>query len=1172
MKNLKKLLAIFLAIVLAFSAIGLVSVAQSPDGDVVYSMNFASISDIHYYPDTLYSDEDAAADLGLYDAAGNVLETAVETLAANAVESGLKYVLVPGDLTADAEYESHVALATALEKYEEMYDIDFLVINGNHDINTSDASSTASGEAEQVDTITADEFKEVYANLGYDLAIAEYTDTHGEESGYLSYVAELEDGYRLIAVDSCKYSFDEAIPQITGGAISDETMAWIEEQAALAIAEGDTPILMMHHRASEFLDIAASVLQNFVIDDYEYVAESFASFGINFIFTGHVHTNDIGIMVNDDGEVLYDCETSSIADFPNQYREMSISTYESGLVSMDYSIVDFDAVATYTKDGVTYDNSTYKYSSFQSQFGKVMDDGSIDMNVSYMLTDVVTEIVDEFIVDVEEYGSILEVISGEYGLDLEALLADFLEPYLGDGISILGYTLFSTENIIWFAEDLLDQIYDVYLEDPTYLYDFIFTIIDDLMSIEISEYQSTQLSYLEIGVDNEKGTIGDLLLSLMAYWYMGNEDASEDLFIQDVIEGFKDCSIVEMLIPYLLDVVVVDVLEDELLSSIEINVSALLSDDFLMKQLGDGLDYLVDKLLRGDNTYMNLVDIVLALEILDYTSITDALNKLFLDEYLTDSVYESVSLYLEYVATDFITDTNPLQNGDYDVSYTNANQEVEVSQENYRLPTMVAVTLGDDSETSANIKWFSKSTVGGDIEIYEDDGTGEPVFVGEATVTDDFSIELSSQTVERSFPGLDLGFIGFFDYYFDMNEHTAVITDLEPDTTYYYRVGDAEKGWWSETGTITTADGSDSVTFIHTTDPQAQNEIQYNASWSILLDLAYEMYPDTDFMLNSGDIVDDGSNTNQWQAAFDTASTQLMSTFFMPASGNHEEYGDYSLANQFVLPNMPEDQDLTTGAYYSFEYNNVYIAVLNTNDLDDNEQMTQEQIDWLTEDIAQTDATWKFVSYHKAIYSSGSHYDDSEIIALREQISELMTDLDIDMVFQGHDHIYFRTQSLVSNEVEACDMVYLEYNDQIYTTLVEPTGSTYVITGASGVKYYDVSDSYVEGEEFPAPACTYTLETPMYASIEIVDEILYFNAYALDTADDNAIELVDSFAIAKDVSQGNYIGEYVAPETEEEAEIESAFTLAIKEILATILEVFKVIINIIEIYVFNVEL
>ena len=60
----------------------------------------------------------------------------------------------------------------------------------------------------------------------------------------------------------------------------------------------------------------------------------------------------------------------------------------------------------------------------------------------------------------------------------------------------------------------------------------------------------------------------------------------------------------------------------------------------------------------------------------------------------------------------------------------------------------------------------------------------------------------------------------------------------------------------------------------------------------------------------------------------------------MPATGNHEEKDDNATVNNFVLPNVPT-QDTSSGVYYSYTYNNVHVAVLNTNDLGEDKALNK---------------------------------------------------------------------------------------------------------------------------------------------------------------------------------------------------------------------------------------
>lgn len=1157
MKNLKKALALLLSIMLVFSVCSVAVTAQPTNGGKKSELSFAVLSDPHYYPESLTGNNCQAwldycsINSKLFRYSDAIVRTALDTMLIRNPE--LKYIFVPGDLTKDSEYEAHTELAKIFLEYEDKYGVEFLVIDGNHDINSPNAETFVNGVKEPGRAITASEFRDVYAELGYDLAVAEYAEKGANIPGQLSYAADLEGGYRLIAVDSCIYSFGEPDTYKTEGAISDELMVWIKAMTDDAIAKGKEPLLMIHHNMSAHMEIEPSITHAFPLNDYMNKAEQFASWGINYAFTGHLHTDDTACVINDDGDVLYDVETASVTGFPNTYREITVTSFENGESEINVDSVDFDAEKQFTFDGVTYDKSSFKYKAFSLCYGGATSaDGKPDC--------------DEFLMAIVEtyLGGVLEDIRAEgsvnaylktLGVDLEEILGGFLEPYLGDGINFAGYNIFSVENIMWFINDLFGQIYDLYIENPDALMDLLGELVAKLINYEVSSLPCTKfIDTFGFGNPDKAGTLGEAVLSTLVYWAGGNEDISDDAFMQDVIKSFdKNGDLFKGFFDLVVDVLLHDLIEDSLLAKLEIRVDKLLADDEISKRLGEGVNYLLYYVLRGDFTYMNLVNTVFALDILPFKDLYDVLDQLLMKKYLTDSQFESLGIFVAYVLSDFNTDVNPVYKGDYDVTYSSAKVEVPVTQENFRLPTMVSVTLGEDKDESAYISWFSKSTVGGDIEIYKADS--EPAFTGAATE----GVTVKSETVTRSYPGIDLGFIGFFQYEYPMNRHVVELKGLEKGATYYFRVGDAERGWWSETGSVRVADGSDNVTFLHMTDPQSQNERQYNRAWAKVLESAFAAYPDADFIINSGDHVDHGDNQKQWAWMFNTGSDYLMNTYMMPAAGNHEGMGTNAIDNFFVLPGAPE-QDKTSGVYYSFDYNNVHIAVLNTNDLAADESLSADQVEWLKKDMHSSDAEWKFVVLHKALYSQGSHYKDDDVCAMREQLGALMPDLDVDIVFQGHDHVYLRTGSLDSNALVPYDKVYLNYGDNIYRTQVQPEGTSYVISGTAGVKTYIQNDVTLTDEYFPRGEKILSVDYPMYSAVRIEDGILYFDAYEVT---EKGSERVDSFAIQKDKSQGDINTEYVEPE----APVENEADKTLGKILDIIFRILRVLLSIFGLYI-----
>ncbi len=1157
MKTLKKALALILSIMLVFSVCSVAVNAQPSNGAEKSELSFAVLSDPHYYPESLTGDNCQAwldycsINSKLFRYSDAIVRTALDTMLIR--NPGLKYVFVPGDLTKDSEYEAHTELAKIFREYEDKYDVEFLVIDGNHDINSPRAETFVNGVKEQGRAITADEFRDVYAEFGYDLAIDEYAEKGANIPGQLSYAADLEGGYRLIVVDSCIYSFGEPDSYKTEGAIGDELMLWIKAMADDAKAKGMEPMIMVHHSLSAHMEVEPSITHAFPLNDYMSKAEQFAAWGINYAFTGHLHTDDTAAVINDDGDALYDVETASVTGFPNTYREITVTSFENGESEMEVNSVDFDAAKQFTFDGITYDKSSFKYKAFSLCYGgATSDDGNADC--AEFLMAIVETYLGGVLEDIKAAGSVGAYLKG-LGIDFEAILEGFLEPYLGDGISFAGYNIFSVENLMWFIDDLLGQVYDLYIDNPEALMNLLNEIVAKLVNYEVSSLPCTKfIDTFGFGDPDKAGTLGDAVLSSLVYWTGGNEDISDDAFMQDTIRNFdKDGELFEGFFNLVVDVLLHDIIEDSLLAKLEIRLDKLLADDEISKRMGEGVNYLLYYVLRGDFTYMNLVNTVFALDILPFKDLYDVLDQLLMKKYLTDSQFESLGIFVAYILTDFNTDVNPGFKGDYGVTYSSAKVEVPVTQENFRLPTMVSATLGEEKDSSAYISWFSKSTVGGDIEIYKADS--EPEFKGVATE----GVTVESETVTRSYPGIDIGIIGFFQYEYPMNRHVVELKDLEKGATYYYRVGDAERGWWSETGSIRVADGSDNVTFLHMTDPQSQNERQYNRAWAKVLESAFANYPDADFIINSGDHVDHGDNQKQWAWMFNTGSDYLMNTYMMPTSGNHEGMGTNAIDNFFVLPNAPE-QDKTSGVYYSFDYNNVHIAVLNTNDLAADESLSAAQVEWLKKDMKASDAEWKFVVLHKALYSQGSHYADDDVCAMREQLGSLMPELDVDIVFQGHDHVYMRTGSLDSNSLVPYDKVYLNYGGNVYRTQVQPEGTSYVISGTAGVKTYIQNDVTLTDEYFPRGEKILSVDYPMYSAVRIEDGILYFDAYEVT---EGGSERVDSFAIQKDKTQGDINTEYVEPE--EPAENETNKTLG--QILDVIFRILRVLLSIFGMYI-----
>lgn len=267
-----------------------------------------------------------------------------------------------------------------------------------------------------------------------------------------------------------------------------------------------------------------------------------------------------------------------------------------------------------------------------------------------------------------------------------------------------------------------------------------------------------------------------------------------------------------------------------------------------------------------------------------------------------------------------------------------------------------------------------------------------------------------------------------------INRHTAMLTNLEPDTTYLYSVGDGSEDGWTELCEFTTApEKVMPFSFVYMGD--AQNGLD---RWGSLIHTAYRERPDAAFYIMAGDLVNRGAERDDWDTFFQNSKGVFDRRQLVPCLGNHEyQNNNPSLyLDQFALPvNGPAA--VGPERAYSFEYSNALFVVLDSN------QLPETQVEWLDQQLANSKAVWKFVVYHHPAYSSSPKRDNPGV---RRVWGAIFDKYHVDMALQGHDHAYLRT--------------YPMKGEQRVGTPAE--GTVYVIS-VSGMKFYDQGDlDYIE--------------------------------------------------------------------------------------------------------------
>jgi len=297
---------------------------------------------------------------------------------------------------------------------------------------------------------------------------------------------------------------------------------------------------------------------------------------------------------------------------------------------------------------------------------------------------------------------------------------------------------------------------------------------------------------------------------------------------------------------------------------------------------------------------------------------------------------------------------------------------------------------GSDS-TQINFSWHSPGRAENDapcVRIWEGGGA-QTVFTGIGNIT--------KSTISNM-------------YY-----NRVTVTGLESDAAYFYQVGDG-KGNWSAENTFKTGNPN-SFSYLVFGDPQVYNRASGN-NWKNTLELAVGMYPNLSFLASTGDNVD--GNTKAQYDSFFTPQELLSSLPLAICMGNHEGSGTAPFAF-YNPPNADRSQN------YWYRYGNALFMVWNSNT-----GKADNLDEFLKNATAENgDATWRILNFHHVLYGQGV-YTLSDGVGLRAKYTPVIDKYDIDVVFNGHDHAYSR-----SNPV----------NGTVYITL----------NSASGSKYYSLS-------------------------------------------------------------------------------------------------------------------
>ena len=98
---------------------------------------------------------------------------------------------------------------------------------------------------------------------------------------------------------------------------------------------------------------------------------------------------------------------------------------------------------------------------------------------------------------------------------------------------------------------------------------------------------------------------------------------------------------------------------------------------------------------------------------------------------------------------------------------------------------------------------------------------------------------------------------------------------------------------------------------------------------------------------------------------------------------------------------------------------------------------------------------WIIVLMHKGPYTTSNHATDTDIMGangVRTKVAPIMSELGIDMVLQGHDHIYARSKPMKNGTATQPDTITETRNGKTIQYSVNPDGTIYLIPNTGGPK------------------------------------------------------------------------------------------------------------------------
>lgn len=465
----------------------------------------------------------------------------------------------------------------------------------------------------------------------------------------------------------------------------------------------------------------------------------------------------------------------------------------------------------------------------------------------------------------------------------------------------------------------------------------------------------------------------------------------------------------------------------------------------------------------------------------------------------------SIAMVVSLTMLGGITEVNAANNNKVVVESSEESEAyaTSVSEEEYSMPKQVNVHMGDNPSTQVN---FTYTTISSGLET--------KVVLNK--VGDNEKITVMGENSQ-----------GNADKYF----HEISVSNLEPDTQYEYVVGTGEDTYSGKFKTAPTSGSKEAIKFVYIADTQVANATDAKALGATLAEV--NKTEDLDFVYLAGDTTDTAANETQWEllfnngGAFPTGGEDMFGNNLVSVvQGNHD---NTSLTRHINAPGE------AGSVVYSYDYGPATFIMLNLETARYDADARLEQKEYLEAAVkeAKERGQWVFVGMHKSIYTGASHITDSDVIEARKYWAPIFTELDVDVVMQGHDHVYSRgfvDENGYNADVEANEDGSIDDPENI---------PLYMVGGhAGGLKWYSKKNYTVGNGDLLAPGYSFldvnstdtnsdVKKEQVIVEVEVSEDEFTLNTYMFkyDTNTDTITTdkyLYDSLTVVKDSEESHY--------------------------------------------------